>query len=69
MRSYNQGIILLYIPDGVEKIFDSRESDTSIWDAYYQGEKVPPSTLIYLCTTEVVMEMLRTAKGTVQVIY
>lgn len=52
-----------------EKIFDSRESDTSIWDAYYQGEKVPPSTLIYFMYYRGCDGNARTAKGTVQVIY
>ena len=52
-----------------EKLFDSRETNTTNWDGYYQGEKVPPTTYMYFMYYRGCDGNARTNKGTVHVIY
>ena len=52
-----------------EKIFDSREANTTNWNGYYKGRKVPPTTYMYFMYYRGCDGNTRTDKGTVQVIY
>jgi gliding motility-associated-like protein len=52
-----------------EKLFDSRKSNTTNWDGYYKGQKVPPTTYMYFVYYRGCDGNARTTKGTVQVIY
>jgi gliding motility-associated-like protein len=52
-----------------EKVFDSREANTTNWNGYYKGQKVPPTTYMYFMYYRGCDGNARTAKGTVQVIY